>query len=279
MLDAVYPGRYGDLSRRWRTGVGRHLRPEPVRGVDHRADFFRRHQGGGQAAPVGGYAPRDQDLDPGGAGADLRPRRLDQFVGAVIVDLARFLRAMPAGDGQRLASAEDARAVGLSLVDGPHQGQIGMPRVASQTDGGHASLQAFPRHRRHAQRQGRLAFICQFRHHLAWQDQPQMDMHVHQAGDQPGASSVYDVRVFRHRHAAGFAYGGDAVALHEDHGALQRGAAFKVHHRAADNGDSPRRRARQRQAQHEPQANPAEPEPGRRAIHGYSPYLYCTRTP
>ena len=91
MLDAVYPGLYGHLSRRRGTGVGRHLRPESVGGVDHRADLFRRHQGGGQAAPVGGYAPRDEDLDPGGAGADLRPRRLDQFIGAVIVDLSRFL--------------------------------------------------------------------------------------------------------------------------------------------------------------------------------------------
>ena len=184
---------------------------------------------------------------------------------------------MPAGDGQRLAGAEDARAVGLSLVDGPHQGQIGMPLVASQADGGHASLQAFPRHHRHAQGQGRFAFMRQLRHHLARQDQAQVDMHVHQAGDQPGAASVYDVRVLGHLHAAGFAYGDDALVLHEDHGALQRGVAFKVHHRPADNGGGPcRRRARQRQAQRKPQGRP---EPRQRAIHGYSPYLYCTRTP
>ena len=61
-------------------------------------------------------------------------------------------------------------------------------------------------------------------------------MHIHQAGNQPGAFYVNPLGAVRNVHAAGSADCCNSLPFNNYNGVLYRRLSFQVNHRAADNG-------------------------------------------
>ena len=94
---------------------------------------------------------------------------------------------MAAGDGNGIAGAEDARPDGLALLDRLIEGNRCGARVTGASYGGDAGQKRLPSIVGHSEGELGVLFIGQFRPHLPGQLQAEVDVHVHEAGNEPHA--------------------------------------------------------------------------------------------
>ena len=229
VFEPVDPEFEGLPSRLDRAVMRGHLDAVAVRHFDQRRQFGVGHRCRRDAAVRIRDAAGDSDLDPGGTHLDLLARHLGQSGGAVGLH-----RPVAAGRDDHFAGGLDPWSGDFAAIDRALQREIRAMILARQAHRRDPDLERLARVIGHAEDFLRIGFGDQRIALRARQLQPEMDVHVHQTGDEPLPFHRHDGRAGRNGDRSGRADLKNLVAL-DDHRRIGDLAAFgDIDHRATD---------------------------------------------
>ena len=240
MLDRIDPGGDRHLAGGVAVAVGRRLATPVVRFVDDSVDLGLGHLRRIDGVRQGEYAARRHQLDHVGAVLDLEAHRRAALLGAVADAVDRPLlrhasgrerRPVPvaAGRSEGVHRGEHARTGDQPLVDRVAQADVDVVVGAEVAHGGEAGLERLFRVGRGVERLlGREAqhVVDEVLRPARAELHGEMDMGVHQAGEQRRVSEI-DHRGAR-RHGEAGTRGDDLAALDDHHTVRLAGLARAV---------------------------------------------------